>query len=126
MNNPLTRDNNKDYEHIRVNQSKLQEKGIRGSVRESGWSFSSVELYIKQPKSQKGLQETEILGLRCPDCQHCAHSTDVPNVATCCNPIGWFFFYRRLDQDVSSKTKLVIKNGELVQDTGTDKAEASF
>lgn len=128
MSSPLTKDNNKDYEHIKVSEKKLKEKGIKGSIRGGGWSFSSQQLM--RSGKEKNLWSTRksnvIPGLRCPDCSHCAHTTDVPNVATCCNPIGWFFFYRRLDQDVSSKAKLVVRNGELVLEEGQDKSESSF
>lgn len=130
MSSPLTRDNNKDYEHIKVTNERLKEKKITGGIRGGGWSFSSKMLinrnFEKLWSDPKKRSSTEIPGLRCPDCAACAHRTDVPNVATCCQPIGWFFFYRRLDQDVASKTKLVIKNGELVEETGQDKSESSF
>lgn len=122
MSSPLTKDNNKDYEHIEVTKAGLVKKGIKGEPRESGWSFGSSSL----EKNQKVNRSNVIPGLRCPDCAHCAHTTDVPNVATCCHPNGWFFFYRRLDQDVSSKAKLVIRNGEMVLEEGQDKSESGF
>lgn len=129
MSKPLTRDNNKDYEHIKVSNEKLQEKGITGNPRKGNWTFSSSKLtreYTAKYKYPQQNNNTIIPGLRCPDCSSCAHKTDVPDVATCCTPIGWFFFYRRLDQDISSKSKLVIKNGEVALDTGQDKSESSF
>lgn len=134
MSNPLTRDNNKDYEHLEVTDRRLKEKKIKdGNPRYDygrAWSFYSDSLRNRNNKklwsNEKKRSETEIPGLRCPDCEACAHKTDVPNVATCCSPIGWFFFYRRLDQDVASKTKFVIKNGQLVEEAGQDKSETSF
>lgn len=122
MSVPLTKDNNKDYEHVAITTEGLRKKNIRGTIRSGGWSFSSNQLL----KGQKANKSNTIPGLRCPDCSACAHTTDVPNVATCCQPIGWFFFYRRLDQDVSSKARLVIRNGEMVLEEGQDKAESNF
>jgi len=137
MSDPLTKDNNTDYEHIQVDKEKLKEKGITGSIRSGGWSFKSADPLLKGEKASEIEEDlhkkdvfvnsdTVIPGLRCPDCAACAHETDVPGVATCCQPIGWYFFYRRLNQDVSSKARLVIRNGELVLEENTDKQESSF
>jgi hypothetical protein len=136
MSNPLTKDNNKDYEHIPATMDRMREKGIMtGYTREGGWTFGSgspvlfkriSRLFIAEDAHGVNKNSTIIPGLRCPDCYACAHKTDVPNVATCCSPIGWFFFYRRLDQDVSSKARLVVKNGEMVLVEGQDKSESSF
>lgn len=71
-------------------------------------------------------ETTKIPGLACPDCGSQAFKTDQTKVAVCGNYPGWYFFYRRLDQDLNASTKLVIKNGELVESTETGKEEASF
>lgn len=68
----------------------------------------------------------EIPGLYCPDCSSQAFQTDHPKVAVCGNYPGWFFFYRRIDQDIKPSVKLIIRNGELVEDTDQGKEEASF
>ncbi len=127
MSRPLTRDNNKDFEHILPTKEELKKKGINGWV--SGWHFNTQDKILagKSAGERATLADSTIIkGLRCPDCHSCAHKTDVPGVATCCSPIGWYFFYRRLDQDVRSSQKLVIKNGELVLDESTEKQEGSF
>lgn len=56
----------------------------------------------------------QIKGLYCPDCDSQAFRTDQPNVAVCGSYPGWYFFYKKLDNTESAKTKLVIRNGELV------------
>jgi hypothetical protein len=68
----------------------------------------------------------EIPGLFCPDCSAQAFRTDHPKVAVCGDYPGWYFFYRRIDQDIKPSRKLVIKNGELVEDTDQGKEEGSF
>lgn len=69
----------------------------------------------------------EIKGLFCPDCHAQAFKTDYKQVAVCGDYPGWYFFYRRIDQDVKSKTKIVVNSkGELVESEGTDKNEAAF
>jgi hypothetical protein len=67
-----------------------------------------------------------IPGLHCPDCQSQAFYTDNPKVAVCGDYPGWYFFFRRLDQDINSSAKFVIRNGELVESSGTEKSEANF
>lgn len=73
----------------------------------------------EQRKLWKGISE-EIPGLHCPDCYSQAFKTDQKNVAVCGAYPGWYFFYRRTDMDVDSKTKLVIRNGELVEAESID------
>lgn len=68
----------------------------------------------------------EILGLYCPDCGAQAFKTDHPKVAVCGDYPGWYFFYRRVDQDIKPSAKLVLRNGELVEETEHSKEEASF
>ncbi len=74
--------------------------------------------------TQKELDDShtlgEIPGLNCPDCHAQAFKTDQKEVAVCGDYPGWYFFYRRTDYDKVPTKKLVIKNGELVEETDTE------
>lgn len=62
-------------------------------------------------------KSTKIEGLNCPDCQAQAFKTDQKNVAVCGDYPGWYFFYRKLEEEFTDKpkTKFIIKNGDLVE-----------
>lgn len=59
----------------------------------------------------------KIPGLYCPDCDAQAFKTDHKNVAVCGDYPGWYFFYRKLDNEKenASKKKLVLRNGQYVE-----------
>lgn len=66
----------------------------------------------------------EIPGLHCPTCDSQAFKTDHKSVAVCGACPGWYFFFRKLEQEHESeqKTKLVLVNGEYVMvETEEDK-----
>jgi len=73
----------------------------------------------------KGISE-EVPGLRCPYCDSQAFKTDHPNIAVCGAAPGWFMFYRRVDFDVDAKKKLVLRNGELVEETDQNKEAGTY
>jgi hypothetical protein len=68
-------------------------------------------------------KDGEIPSLRCPDCNSQAFKTDHPKVAVCGSYPGWYFFYRRLqdEHEQTGKTKYIIKNGEMVEVDETGK-----
>lgn len=68
----------------------------------------------------------EIPGLFCPNCNSQGFKTDHPGIAVCGACPGWYFWFKRIDQDLESTAKLVIKNGELVEATETDKGEGDI
>jgi hypothetical protein len=64
-----------------------------------------------------GHQLGEIPGLNCPDCYAQAFKTDNKHVAVCGDYPGWYFFYRRLEDEHAKegKMKLIIRGGKLVE-----------
>jgi len=94
----------------------------------AGRSYQRFETWEEKITGIRTIQRNseQIPGLRCPDCNAQAYKTDHPKVAVCGNYPGWYFFYRRIDQDIRPTTKYVLKNGELVEETEQTKEEASF
>lgn len=80
-------------------------KGIRST------SFRKREVCLKM---WEGITE-EIPHLKCPYCHSQAFRTDHKAVAMCGACPGWYFFYRRIDEQVEKKTKYIMRNGELVE-----------
>ena len=101
----------------------IQYKGQEGHLQDCHQSYNNED-----EKAYRSIRDTGemIENLRCPDCKAQAFKTDHKNVAVCGDYPGWYFFYRRIDQDVQSKTKFVIKNGKLVEDSNTDKTSEAF
>lgn len=81
--------------------------------------------YEECKRDWAGVSE-EIPGLFCPNCQSQAFYTDHKNVAVCGGCPGWYFFYKRLDNQVKPSTKIIIRNGEMVEVTDAQAEESTI
>lgn len=82
------------------------------------WKGIGVSAGIVGEESRKLWKDvsTEITGLNCPNCHAQAFKTDHKNIAVCGACPGWYFFFRKLEQEKTDKKKmkLVMRNGDYV------------
>lgn len=67
-----------------------------------------------------------IKGLHCPDCNAQAFKTDHKNVAVCGDYPGWYFFYRKVAQELEPKKTMKLINGEYVIVDEAEKTEGDL